>query len=139
MSQGQGLLVDTGFFIAMYDERDAHHTEAQDKRKLLDVHAIILPWPVLYETINTRFARRQRIMARFDTLITSSNTALLDDSPYRIEAYRSVLRNVRRPLSLVDAVLRAIIEDTNVAVAAMLTFNQRDFNDVCRQHSVELA
>ena len=30
------------------------------------------------------------------------------------------------------------IEDTNVAVAAMLTFNQRDFHDVCRQHSVEL-
>ena len=32
MSQNQGLLVDTGFFIAMYDERDAHHAEAQDKR-----------------------------------------------------------------------------------------------------------
>ena len=77
-------------------------------------------------------------MARFDALITSSDTALLDDSPYRVEAYRTVARNACRPLSLVDAVLRAIIEDTNVAVAAMLTFNQRDFSDVCRQHSVEV-
>ncbi len=41
-------------------------------------------------------------------------------------------------MSLVDVVLRAIIEDTNVVVTAMLTFNKRDFNDVCRQHSVEL-
>lgn len=138
MSQGQGLLVDTGFFIAMYDERDAHHAEAQDKQNLLDVYTVILPWPVLYETINTRFSRRRGIMARFDALITSSDTALLDDSPYRVEAYRTVARNARRSLSLVDAVLRAIIEDTNVAVAAMLTFNQRDFNDVCRQHSVEV-
>ena len=138
MSQGQGLLVDTGFFIAMYDERDSHHAEAQDKQKLLDVYAIILPWPVLYETINTRFSRRRGIMARFDAIIRSSNTVLLNDSPYRAEAYRTVVRNVRRPLSLVDAVLRAIIEDTNVAVAAMLTFNRRDFNDVCRHHSVEL-
>ena len=138
MSLSQGLLVDTGFFIAMYDERDSYHAEAQDKRRLLDVYAIILPWPVLYETINTRFARRRRIMARFDALITSSNTALLDDSPYPMEAYRAVAQNVVRPMSLVDAVLRAIIEDTNVAVAAMLTFNRRDFNDVCRQYSVEL-
>ena len=138
MSQGQGLLVDTGFFIAMYDERDAHHAEAQDKQSLLDVHAIILPWPVLYETINTRFSRRRGIMARFNAVITSGNTALLDDSPYRVEAYRAVAWNVRRPMSLVDAVLRAIIEDTNVAVGAMLTFNKRDFHDVCRQHSVEL-
>lgn len=138
MSQNQGLLVDTGFFIAMYDERDAHHAEAQDKQKLLDVYAIILPWPVLYETINTRFSRRRRIMARFNAVITSSNTALLDDSPYRVEAYQAVARNVRRPMSLVDAVLRAIIEDTNVAVTAMLTFNKRDFNDLCWQHAVEL-
>ena len=138
MSQGQGLLVDTGFFIALYDERDSHHAEAQDKQKLLDLYAVILPWPVLYETINTRFSRRRGIMARFDAIITSDTTALLDDSPYRIEAYRAVALNVRRPMSLVDAVLRAIIEDTNVAVAAMLTFNQRDFNDVCRQHAVEL-
>ena len=107
MSQGQGLLVDTGFFIAMYDERDAHHAEAQDKQKLLDVYAVILPWPVLYETIKTRFSRRRRIMARFNAVITSSNTALLDDSPYRVEAYQTVARNVRRPMSLVDAVLHA--------------------------------
>ena len=43
-----------------------------------------------------------------------------------------------RSLSLVDAVLPAIIEDTNVAVAAMLTFNKRDFHDVCRQRAIEL-
>ena len=139
MRQGQGLLVDTGFFIAMYVERDSHHVEAQSKRELLDLFAIILPWPVLYETINSRFSRRRGIMARFDALITSGNTTLLDDSPYRVGAYRTVARNARWPLSLVVAVLRAIIEDTSVAVAAVLTFNPGDFHDVCRPHSVELA
>ena len=139
MRQGQGLLVDTGFFIAMYDERDSHHVEAQDKRELPDLFAIILPWPVLYETINSRFSRRRGIMARFDALITSGNTTLPDDSPYRVGAYRTVAGNARRPLSLADAVLRAIIEDTSVVVAAVITFNPGDFHDVCRQHSVELA
>ena len=77
-------------------------------------------------------------MARFDAINTSSNTALLDDSPYRVEAYQAVARNVHRPMSLVDAVLRMIIEDTNVAVTAMLAFNKRDFNDLCWQHAAEL-
>lgn len=75
MSQNQGLLVDTGFFIAMYDERDAHHAEAQDKRKLLDVCAVILPWPALYETINTRFFRRRGIVARYNPMSHPKDTA----------------------------------------------------------------
>lgn len=78
-------------------------------------------------------------MARFDALVTASNTASLVDAPYRVEACQTVARNARRPLSLVDAVLRAIIEDTNVAVAAVLTYNPGDFHDVCRQQSVELV
>ena len=138
MRQGQGLLVDTGFFFAMYDERDPYHVDTQEKRELLDLFSIILPWPVLYETISTRFSRRRGIMAQIDALVASSDTVLLDDTPYRDEAYQTVARNAHRPLSLVDAVLRTIIEDTNVAVTAILTFNQRDFHDVCRQHSVEL-
>ena len=64
------------------------------------VYAIILPWPNLYETINTRFSGDAGIRAQF------------------------------------DAVLRVIIEDTHVAV--MLTFNERDFHDVSRQHAIKL-
>ncbi len=32
-------------------------------------------------------------MAQFDAIIMSSNTALPDDSPYRVEAYQTVARN----------------------------------------------
>jgi hypothetical protein len=51
----------------------------------LDVYAIVLPWPVLYETINTRFSRRRRIMAQFDAIMTSDN-AELTDGPRRCHA-----------------------------------------------------
>ena len=79
-------------------------------------------------------------MARFDAIVTHRHTELLDDSQYRDESYRAVIGAARRsqPLSLVDAVLQAIIEDTNVDVSAMLTFNLRDFNNICSRHSVEL-
>ena len=134
------LLPDSGFFFALYDPRDTHHGLAYGKREWLELLPIVLPGPVLYESVNTRFARRRAIMARFDAIVGHPNTELLDDSPYRHDAYRTVLEMGRRgrPLSLVDAVLRAVIEDTNVAVAAILTFNHADFMDVCRQNSVEI-
>ncbi len=134
------LLPDTGFFFALYNERDTHHASAQEKREWLDKLPIVLPWPVLYEAVNTRFARRRGIMARFDAVVKHPDTTLLDDTPYRDDSYYTVVEMGRRgrPLSLVDAVLRAVIEDTNVAVAAILTFNRVDFIDVCQRNSVEV-
>lgn len=96
-----GLLPDSGFFMALYEPRDAS------------------------------------IMARFDAVVMHPDTQLLDDSRYRDDAYRAMRCGHRgRPLSLVDAVLRAVIDDTNVALDALLTFNPADFADVCRQNSV---
>ena len=63
------LLPDTGFFFAWYNERDTHYASAQEKREWLDKMPIVLPWPVLYEAVNTRFARRRGIMARFDAVV----------------------------------------------------------------------
>lgn len=135
-----GLLVDTGFFIALYDERDGYHSDARAKADWLECLPIVIPWPVLYETINTRFSRRREIMSRFQLIVDSPNTVLVDDAPYRIEAYRTVLARTRLgdPLSLVDSVLRSVIEDANIAIGAMLTYNPRDFAEVCSLHRVEL-
>ena len=133
------VLVDSGFFIALFNERDQHHASARRLEEWLDFVPIVLPWPILYETVNTRLARRPEILARFGAIARSPETALLDDSLYREGSFATVLAqeaNVR--LSLVDAVLCNIIEDANVAISAMLTFNERDFLAVCHQHNVEL-
>ena len=135
-----GLLADSGFFIALYEPRDVNHATAQGKREWLDLMPIVLPWPILYETLNTRFARRPAVMARLDAVVMHPDTQLLDDSSYRQDAYQSAMAMGRRgrPLSLVDAVLRSVIDDTNVALDAVLTFNLADFVDVCRHNSVEV-
>ena len=135
-----GLLVDTGFFFALHNTRDDYHESAETKKHLLDKWQIILPWPVLYETLNTRFVGLPGAINWFDTLVRSPKTQLLDDSQYRDACRRSVLATapLGRRLSLVDTVLRSIIEDDNVRVAGVLTFNPRDFADVCRRHRVEM-
>ena len=135
-----GLLVDTGFFFALRDSRDQHHASANARKDLLDGSRIVLPWPVLYETLNTRFVGLPGAIDWFNRLVLSPATELLDDSQYRDDCYRTVSANARqkRRLSLVDTVLRSIIGDGNVRIAGLLTFNPRDFVDVCRQHRVEM-
>ena len=133
------VLVDSGFFIALFNERDQHHESARRQEKWLDFMLIVLPWPILYETVNTRLARRPANLARFGAIARSPETALLDDSLYREESFATVLaQDANVGLSLVDAVLRNIIEDANVAISAMLTFNERDFLAACHQYNVEL-
>ena len=135
------LLVDTCFFIALFNPRDEHYADALGKQEWLEMLSVVMPWPILYETIDTRFMRRPETIARFESLMKAPGTEFLDDSPYRLEAYEDTLRpdNRRREaMSLVDTVLHAILEDTNVRIGAMLTFNLRDFGRICHELGVEL-
>ncbi len=135
------LLVDSGFFIALFDPRDQHHAVACEKQEWLEMLSVVMPWPILYETINTRLARRPERIARFESLMRAPETEFLDDSPYRLEAYEDTLARAkaqRNAMSLVDSVLCAILADTNVRIDALLTFNLRDFGHICRVQGVEL-
>ena len=134
------VLVDFGFFVALFNERDQHHASARRLEEWLDFVPIVLPWPILYETVNTRLARRPQNLAKFGAIARLPETLLLDDAPYREDSFAAVLAQnpARGALSLVDAVLCNIIEDVNVPISAMLTFNDRDFLAVCHENNVEL-
>ncbi len=141
MSAGEYLLIDTGFFVALFNERDEYHDTAQELTKLLDVFSIIVPWPVLYETVNTRLTRRPKKLARFNVYTQSNQTVLLDDTPYRDISYDAVMQRIKmgNNMSLVDAVLCSVIEDKKALLRALLTFNSTDFMNVCSQNDVELV
>ena len=134
------VLIDSGFFIALFNERDQHHASARQLEEWLDVATIVLPWPILYETVNTRLARQPGNLAKFGAIVRLPETLLLDDAPYREDSFAAVLAQnpAKGSLSLVDAVLCNIIEDVNVPISAMLTFNERDFRAVCYENNVEL-
>lgn len=136
----KNLLVDTGFWYALYDNRDSHHGDAQSLADLLDLHNLVIPWPSLYETLNTRFVRRRVWLDSFAAYVTRSNTVRLADELYRQHALGSVLKNptVGRSLSLVDEVIRLALQDPNTKIDAIVTFNQSDFHDICIARSIEL-
>jgi hypothetical protein len=96
---------------------------------------------MLYETMGTKLVRQQRWIKSFESRLSRSNTRLIDDAPYRNQALQATFweaRRGKRAISLCDMWIRLLIEDTDVRVHALLTFNVKDFHDVCRKRDVEI-
>ncbi len=132
-------LPDTGVWYALFDKRDPRYREMARKEAVLDSRDVVLPWPVVYETLRTRFVRNRLALVQFERLLRRA--VLLEDAPYREEALDLSLRSSldrNRPLSLVDCVLRLMLADSSTRIDAFLTFNPGDFVDVCRHKQIEL-
>ncbi|HEX4112273.1 MAG TPA: hypothetical protein VH020_07025 [Stellaceae bacterium] len=134
--------MDTGYWIALYSPRDRHHARARELADQLSHLSIIFPWPILYETVNTRLARDRDSLFHFEKVVTLSSTVTLDDIPYRDAAlslcFASALHVRPRPISLVDCVIRLILDSTDVKIDGLLTFNSGDFFDICKKRRIEL-
>lgn len=137
------ILVDTGVWYALCDARDetVSREVADDIYARVRVHSIIMPWPIAYETLRTRFVRNRLAMERFEQEIKSSRIVFLDDAPYRDDALvLSIDSSLRRgrPLSMVDCVMRLLMDDVRTRIRYLVTFNERDFVDVCTARQIEL-
>lgn len=100
---------------------------------------MLLPWPCLYETFNTRFAKNTIAVRRFEALLRQPHVIRLPDEPYREIALEAVMTTVTsRSMSLVDMVIRLILDDVNVRKHGLLTFNEKDSSDLCRKNRIEI-
>lgn len=144
MSRGSEIvLVDSSFFFALFTRTDSWHQCAVENLDIFEEFPIIIPWPILYETMNTRFVRNLENVRRFERVVRRHDATLLDDSKYRSVAYAETLEGAGRlgpygGKSLVDSVLHAILADPNIRLTAMLTFNHRDFAHICAARDVEI-
>lgn len=134
-------LTDAGIWYALFERRDQYFAQAQEKVQYLDLFYIVLPWPILYETLNTRFVRNVAALRRFESYLKKPHVILLEDALYRDAALDLTMDssiNRSRPLSLVDCVLRLMLDDVNTKIDYLMTFNPGDFADVCRSRGIEL-
>jgi predicted nucleic acid-binding protein len=136
------LLLDTGFWVAVYEERDPNYHRAGGLLSDVSRTTILLPWPILYEVLRTRFVRRNDRVARFRSDLTRLRIEKINDAPYRESALSDALGGpgVRsRGLSLVDLVLRRILEDPQLRVDGLVTFDVQHFQDVCRRRRIPVV
>lgn len=138
------ICVDTGFLIGLYDPGDQFHDKARDYFSDYFGGAgnrLLIPWPILYETISTRMASNRPAMSLLENdwkkLAAQNRLNLLPDEPFRVRLIDECFADLRRPpgrprsLSLVDRVVRRILSDTSIRIHAFVTFNPGDFADVC--------
>jgi predicted nucleic acid-binding protein len=137
------ILVDTGIWYALCDSKDQAVSReiVDDIYARLRVHSVVIPWPIAYETLRSQFVRNRLALERFERELKSPNTVLIDDAPYREDALAlSIESSLRRgrPLSMVDCIIRLLIDDVKMKIRYLVTFNARDFADVCRKRQIEL-
>ncbi len=140
------ICVDSGFLIGLYDERDDHHSEA--KKIFVQYfeaaqNRLIVPWPILYESVSTQIAKNRKRMDIFyrdwKTLYSQKRLELLDDKPFREksinESFEEISRDPHhyRGLSLTDRVIRNVLSEPDLKIDYFITFNYGDFVDVCKR------
>lgn len=133
----KSIIIDTGFWFALFDDRDRYHEDALLYFEYIVPHTLVIPWPTLYETLNTRFSRRQSWVEELRRVIRSHSVYYIPDDDYR-EVSLEHFFSERQRFSLVDIIIRNILEDDSIKIDAIITFNEPDFIDVCYKKGIEL-
>ncbi|MGV3765198.1 MAG: hypothetical protein ACO1NW_03680 [Chitinophagaceae bacterium] len=135
------ILTDTGFWLGLLDPGDQFHEHSLAIMELISAGKIMMPWPCVYETISTRLVRRKKQLILLKELMRINEVLVVDDSGYREGALKEVFSdqfNNTKSLSLADIVIRKMMEDASLRINFLATFNQPDFEDVCRKRMVEI-
>ena len=127
----KSVIVDTCIWYALVDDKDAYAGYNEKIRQVLEHHVILVPYPSLYETINTKLIKNERKQADrlFAFLSKSGKVKLITDDKYREDALSAVQFELKRGkhYSLVDMVIRLMMQDKSLGRVAVMTFNVKDF------------
>ena len=133
------IIVDSCFWIVLYDAIEENHAWAEETwDKLQNGNKFLVPYPTMYEFINTRLMRREKNVLFFKKLFDSEAIIRISDEQYKEDALRVTLESIGRALSLVDMTIRLMIADDTIKKHALLTLNVGDVNDVCLTKNVEM-
>jgi predicted nucleic acid-binding protein len=145
------ICVDAGFLIGLYNVQDEFHDRAtQYFLSMFDKenNCLVIPWPILYETVRTKTVRNRDAMLSLERdwkyLLMHKRLTLLSDVPFREDVVDECFSELRKPdrqrrnLSIVDRVIRRILSDRSVRIDVFITFNPKDFADVCKTSQREM-
>lgn len=135
------ILVDTGFWYAVFDKRDCHKAEAEALlSKYFDKpsYEIVVPFPTMYELLRTKFVKNKGALEEIKQMFQSGRITRFDDDVYRSCALELTLGDSKRNISLLDNIIRLMLDDKNVQAKGLITFNVGDFQDVCQKNDINI-
>lgn len=135
------ILVDTGFWYAVFNHKDCHKLEAElllNKYFDKPEYEIVVPFPTMYELLRTKFVKNKEALEEIRLMFLSGRITRLDDDVYRSDALDLTLREPKRNISLVDNIIRLMLDDRSVGAKGLITFNVGDFQDVCQKNRIDI-
>jgi len=136
------ILVDSCFWIALYNERELErHKRALEIVEDLENNNVVIPWPTLYEFVNTRLARQKENLFAFEQFLKKPNVKKISDEEYKETALQKIFEiNISRysSVSIIDEVLRQMILDDTLKIDFLATFNRKDFEYHCQLANVTI-
>lgn len=137
------VITDTCYWIGLMDSTDQHHHKSLLIQDLIKDTRIVFPFPCFYEIIRTSFAKpknKHKLLA-FENLLKNSNVEYIDDTIYKDKALSNVYELNKKSFishSLVDAVIREMLSDVNLKPDFLVTYNVKDFIDICLKRRIEI-
>lgn len=128
------ILIDSGYWFGLLNTKDPYHSSANVIAEMIEDYKIIVPYPSMYEVLNSKFIKDKKRMLQFEEIMKSDKVEFIFDEIYRDEALNntySIHRRAIPQISLVDSIIREIIKDINIKIDFLVTFNEKDFKDVC--------
>jgi len=121
------VLVDTCFWISLFDPTDDPKltVEAERISEEIEDEEIIIPFPTLYEFVNSRLSRREA-KTEFEKLLLKPNVTRLSDVKYKEKALENFFLKSKyehSDISLVDEVLKLIIDDKQIKIDYIVSFD----------------
>jgi len=136
----KNIIADTGFWIAYFDKRDQYHNAAIKAKQFVLDNKIICPFPSLYEFLNTRFTKNKKQLMSYEILLEKLNIEYIYDDNYRGNIIDDFISYNKKEMyiSLVDLIINRIIDDVNVKIDYMITFNRKDFDTTCGKRNIQI-
>ncbi len=129
------IIADSCFWFSLCDPSEENHEEVVEMmEKIYNEHRfnILVPHPVLYETLSTKMVKKPY---QVKTLLRHYVKAVkVPDDKYVEEALKrvkDVAEKDQKGASMVDVSIMLMAEDKSNQVKAILTMNGRDFDKPC--------
>ncbi len=135
------ILADTVFWIGLLDKNDQYHQKSIMAFEKIRLFNFALPWPTLYEFLNTRLLGNSLCVAQFERSMAELSVSYIDDSPYRDRALKETIELAargKRRVSFVDMIIRNMLQNESLHIDYLVTSDIHHFNDVCERRKIEI-
>jgi predicted nucleic acid-binding protein len=124
------IILDTGYWIALFNpekEKEKQKT-VEEVTRLIDEnnYSILIPFPTLYEFLNSKLSRKKDRVNLVIELSKNKYKKIYDDK-YRDKALKKFSDQFSysiSDISLVDEVIKEMIEDDKLRTDSIVTFDE---------------